>query len=147
VTDTAKPELDPRFVAGVDLLRRSGMRTFRVGYSDEADGDPVVWYAVGTWGLDPRTRRPLPVGGRISHEAAASIHPVQAVLRLCEQVIDGGTCAHCGKRTVFSPDVDSTFEQMLTAGLEGCLYAWDPELATFRRGCEGDDPPTPTDRS
>jgi len=22
----------------------------------------------------------------------------------------------------------------------GCVYAWDPELSTFRRGCEGDAP-------
>lgn len=124
--------LDPRFVAGVEMLGRTGAKDFRVGWSDEADGPPTVWYAVATWGghPDPRIGR--------GAEAAGALNPVAAVMRLCERVIDGGTCAHCGQLTIFddNPD-DSPFQSLLEA--MGCVYAWDPELRTFRRGCEGND--------
>ena len=126
MTTHDSPITDPRFLAAVKLLERTGATGFRIGYSDEDDGPPVVWYACGTW--------------RGGAEAAASLDPLQAVLRLCEQVIDGGHCAHCGQPTIFDPDmpmgspVDELLDRM------GCRYAWDPELETFRRGCEGSAP-------
>jgi len=112
---------EPRFVAGVDLLRRMGARQFRVGYSDPAEGDPVVWYAVGVW----------PGQG----EAAGALDPVTAVMRLCEQAMDGGTCQHCHRPAIFIVDMEAgaLLEAM------GCVTAFDPELATFRRGCAGGD--------
>lgn len=130
---TDRAVADPKFLAGVKLLERTGARSFRVGYSDPDEGEPVVWYATCEWGLDPSTGRPLPKGGRIRHEAAGGMNGLDAVLRLCEQVIDGGECTHCGQRTIFLPDPDPAgpLEAM------GCLYQWDPELATFRRSCEG----------
>lgn len=124
--------LDPRFLAATKLIERTGARSFRVGYSHEDDGEPIVWYATATWGIGT-DGRPLPRGGRERHEAAGAINPVQAVLRLCEVVIDGGECAHCGDRTIFVPDTDTALLDRI-----GCVYAWDPELETFRRGCEGD---------
>lgn len=36
---------------------------------------------------------------------------------------------------VFVEDTDTTLLDRI-----GCVYAWDPELAMFRRGCEGDTP-------
>lgn len=128
---TTDPTLDPRFVAGVDLLGRTGARDFRIGWSHEDDGPPTVWYAVATWKghRDPR----------IGHgaEAAGALNPTAAVMRLCERVIDGGECAHCGQLTIFDDNPgDSPFDTLLEA--MGCVYAWDPELRTFRRGCEGD---------
>jgi len=77
--------------------------------------------------------------GATGYEVAASLSPVEAVLRLCEQLIDGGQCRHCGQNTIFDPDPPS--EDHLTELLDrmGCRYAWDPELATFRRSCEGAD--------
>jgi len=127
-----KPTDDPRFIAGVKLLERTGARSFRVGYSDEDDGDPTVWYACATWGMSPQGR-PLPKGGRAWHEAAAGLDPLTAVMRLCERVIDGGECTHCHLPTIFVADTDTALLDRI-----GCVYAWDPELATFRRGCEGD---------
>ena len=110
---------DPRFIAGVDLLRRTGAKTFRVGYTDEDHGPPVVWYAVAEWTQ--------------GEEADAALDPVTAVLRLCERVIDGGECQHCHRRTIFVADTDTELFDLV-----GCVYAWDPELSTFRRSCEGD---------
>lgn len=110
-------------VAGVGLIGRTGARNIRIGYSDEADGIPVVWYATAAW------KRP---GGEY-HEAAGGMSPTAAVLRLCELIIDGGECAHCHRPTIFVPDSDTSLVDLI-----GCVYAWDPELRLFRRGCEGD---------
>jgi hypothetical protein len=55
------------------------------------------------------------------------------VLRLCAQVVDGGRCTHCRRPTGLSEDLDAMPLDRLV-----CWYQWDPELATFRRGCEGD---------
>jgi hypothetical protein len=115
----------PKMLAAVQLLRRTGMQTYRIGYSDEGDGPPIVWYAVAEW-----------TGDRA--EAAAALDPTTATLRLCEQVIDGGQCTHCKRLTIFDDNPqDSPFDALLDA--MGCVYAWDPELSTFRRGCEGDE--------
>jgi hypothetical protein len=122
-----EPTIDsPKLLAAVKLLERTGAQTYRTGYSDEEDGAPTVWYAVAQW---PGNKA----------EAAASLDPVQATLRLCELVIDGGTCTHCGQVTIFDPDPPG--DDVLTEMLDrmGCRYAWDPELSTFRRSCEGDD--------
>lgn len=57
-------------------------------------------------------------------------------MRLCEQLIDGGTCAHCYQLTIFDENPsDGPFDDLLS--MMGCVYAWDPELSTFRRSCEG----------
>lgn len=116
---------DPRLVAGMQLLGRTGAAEVQIRYSD--DEQPVVWFAVGTW------RR----NGREKHEAAAALDPVRAVLRLCEQVIDGGACAWCKRPAGFIADdpadvADSPVDRLV------CWYQWDPELSTFRRSCEGD---------
>lgn len=122
--------LDPKFIAGVELIQRTGAKDFRVGWSDEDDGPPTVWYAVATYKRPAGTPRWTP------GEAAAALDPVRAVLRLCEQLIDGGTCAHCHRPTIFDDNpTDTPIDDLLDA--MGCVYAWDPELKTFRRGCEG----------
>jgi hypothetical protein len=128
------PIEDPRFLAAVKMIERTGARAFRIGYSPEDDGEPTVWYATATWYV--RNGRPVADArgaATLSHEAAAAIDPLNALLRLCAQVIDGGECAHCHLPTIFVEDTDtSILDQM------GCVYAYDPELQTFRRSCEGE---------
>lgn len=131
MTDITDPTLDPRFLAGVQLLERTGAHSFRIGYSPDDDGPPTVWYAVATW--EQRAAGGYRVKGTGRSEAAAAMDGTTAVLRLCEQVIDGGDCTHCGRRTIFVADTDTDLLDEL-----GCVYSWDPELATFRRGCEGE---------
>lgn len=65
------PEDDRKLVAAITALRRGGARKFQLRYSD--DEDPVVWMAI------------VEVAGG-GHEVAASLHPVRAVLRLCERL-------------------------------------------------------------
>ena len=109
----------PKFIGGIEMLKRTGMTNFRIGYSHDDDGPPVIWHVTGTW--------------RKASECAAAGDPVEAVMRLCELVVDGGQCSHCTKPTILvhdSVDPGQMLESM------GCVYAWDPELKTFRRGCE-----------
>jgi hypothetical protein len=116
-------ELDPRFIAGIDLIGRTGARQYQVRYSD--DELPVVWFCVAIYGQ----------GKKQIFETAAAADPVEAVLRLCTQLIDGAQCTHCKKATVFYATHD---EQPIALDKLFCNYQWDPELKTFRRSCEGD---------
>jgi hypothetical protein len=111
--------LDPMLTGGIDLLRRTGLTALRISYSPDDDGPPVIWHATGTW--------------EAGSEAAAAMTPLVAVMRLCEQVIDGGHCEHCGRGTMFTHDT-LDFGPLLPAVT--CIWAWDPELKVFRRGCE-----------
>lgn len=115
--------LDPRFLAGVDLLKRTGSRDFRIGWSPEEDGEPTVWYVVATWD-HPQ------VG--TGAETMSALDPTTAVLRLCEKAVEGGRCAHCGKLTIFV--ADSAVNDGRTR-LDRCAYVWDVDSVTFRRGC------------
>jgi hypothetical protein len=121
-------DMDPRAMAGVDMLRRTGAQSFQLRYSD--DEEPVVWVAVAAYSaVNPLT------GKQAEHyECAGALNPTAAIMRLCEQLIDGGTCQHCGRPTIFN--TDSQPGDLLNA--VGCVYAYDPELKTFRRDCEGD---------
>lgn len=107
---------DPRMIPAVEMLRRTGAEEFQIRYCEEEQ--PVIWMAVGRW------------GGR--WETGAGMEPLTAVFRLCDQVIDGGQCMHCKRTTGFVPDLDTPPLDDLV-----CWYQWDPELVTFRRGCEG----------
>jgi hypothetical protein len=106
-------------VAGVELIGRTGARETQIRYSD--DEQPTVWFAVALYDGD-------------RFETAAAPEPVRAVLRLCEQLVDGGTCTRCNRPAGFEPD--SIDEMPLDRVV--CWYQYDPELRRFRRGCEGD---------
>jgi hypothetical protein len=129
--------MDPRMTAGIDLLRRTGAKQVQLRYSD--DEEPTVWMAVVEWRVDPSRGVPVAEGEvespQVGYDAAAAVgSPVLAVLRLCERVISGPSrCVHCQCPARF----DATLEDHV-GDEEFCWYQWDPELATFRRGCEGD---------
>jgi hypothetical protein len=106
---------EKQLTAAVDLLGRTGAAEVRIWYCDE-EKPPVVWICAGQW------------SGR--WQCAAAMGPLGAVFRLCDEVIDGGACTHCHRPTGFTPDLDAMPMDDLV-----CWYQWDPELATFRRGC------------
>jgi hypothetical protein len=116
-------ELEPRLLAMVDLLTRTGATRFDLGYDD---GDTIegrcIWLAAATYGDQ--------------WEVGAAQHPVMAVQRLVEQLLDGATCTHCHRPTGVVHDIEPT----PVLDLLVCVHQWDPELATYRRGCEGDHP-------
>lgn len=128
-TDRAQPEppadLDPRFLGALDMLGRTGAATVQVRYSDE--DQPAVWFVVAGY---------TSIDGPTVWEVGAGLDPLVAAVRCATEVVDGAICVHCHKPTA----LDETFSPM--EGLDHliCWYAWDPELARFRRSCEGDHP-------
>jgi hypothetical protein len=106
---------DPRLPAAVELLGRTGAEEFQLRFSPE-DDLPITWTALARW--------------KDRWECAASMDPLKAVFRLCDEVIDGGQCTHCHKPSGFSEDIDGMPLNQFV-----CWYQWDPELLTFRRGC------------
>ena len=69
------------------------------------------------------------------HEAAGAMTPLEAVLRLLDELVDGGTCTHCRRPTGVSDD----WTHAVPLAEHICWYVFDPELRVFRRGWEGDD--------
>lgn len=138
----AEVELDPRFIGVVDLIGRCGASTFELRWSD--DQAPVVWMAIAGHRVDPHGRFLRGDGGvgRTVYQVHAALHPLPAVIGLGESLMDGGQCVHCGRPTGL--DTNLTAEPMPLPRLI-CWYQWDPELATFRRSCEGDSPPVSGD--
>ena len=117
------PAEKDRLLAALDFIRRTGARSIQIRYSD--DEPPVVWFVVAEYdGRSPH--------GAEGHEVDASLSPVRAALRLCERLADGGRCAHCQRPTGLEPD---SLDAMPLDELV-CWYQYDPELKTFRRGCE-----------
>jgi len=113
---------DPRLMAAVDLIGRTGAESFRIQFADEEE--PVVWFAVASWKRD----------GKEVYDAGAGMDARMAIFRLCDQVIDGGQCQHCNRPTGFEESADPMPLNELV-----CWYQYDPELKTFRRGCEGNE--------
>jgi hypothetical protein len=107
-----------RLVGLTEMLGRTGAASAQFRFSD--DEQPVVWMAVALY-----------PGGR--WEVAAGHGPIEAGERLCEQVVDGGVCTHCQRPTMFDPDPAGASPIDVVV----CAYRWDPELATYRRSCEG----------
>lgn len=125
-------EMDPRFVAGLDLIRRTGALQVQVRWSD--DEEPHVWFVTARHNFGP-DRHPRPEGepGTVHWSVAAALHPLGAVFALLEELVDGSFCVHCQRPTGVTDEVEGMpLDQVF------CWYVFDPELKTYRRGCEGD---------
>lgn len=113
---------EPFFLACVDMIGRSGAKTWELRYSEpEHKGSPVVWVAIAGY----------TTGGKWAHLVECSLNPTQAAFKLLEEALDGGTCQHCEKPA----GITEHFRGMPVPEAI-CWYQFDPELATFRRGCE-----------
>lgn len=133
VFETNSPKVsveDPRYIAAIDLVRRNGAKEIQLRYDDEQN--PIVWVAVAGFSvIDGKIGQ----RGKINaHQVGAGLTPLNSVFSLCHACLDRhGFCAHCGRNTMF----DEIFEEHPTQNFY-CWYQWDPELQTFRRGCEGE---------
>lgn len=112
---------DPRIPALIEMLGRTGAGEFQLRFSD--DEEPVIWMAAARW--------------HDHWEATAAITPYRAMFRLAESVMDGGMCTHCDRPTAID-DRSERDPLMEASEVMICWYRWDPELATFRRSCEGE---------
>lgn len=122
------PTLHPQFLAGLDMIRRTGARSVQVRYQD--DEEPTVWMVVAEHVVGGG--RPLPRGkpGRQTFTVGAGLTPQAAATDCCALLIDGGLCAHCGNVAVFD-DGGGVFAMPGT-----CWTKWDPDSASYRRSCE-----------
>jgi hypothetical protein len=131
IFETNDPEVtmrDPRYVGAIDLVRRNGAREIQLRYDDEQK--PIVWIAVA--GFSIIKGKPSGRGKINAHQVGGGFDPLTAIFALCHACLDRhGFCMHCGQATMF----DETFEVQPIDFY--CWYQWDPELQTFRRGCEG----------
>lgn len=109
---------EPLLAAGIDLIGRTGAKNIQLRYSD--DPGPLIWIADAEW-----------KEGRL---CGAGFTPADAVFVLCENAVDGGHCAHCGRPS----GVTENWEEDMPAAHVVCWYVFDPETQKFRRSCEGD---------
>lgn len=125
VDDNPYESDDPRINAVVDMIRRTGAAETQLRCCDQQQ--PEVWIAVVKHRVGP-DGRPRPHGPINSWETAAGHDPLEAMLRLCEQLIDGGTCAHCAKPTMFygTETVATPFDEPF------CITQWDPPKSGSR---------------
>lgn len=107
-----------RIAAFADMIGRTGAKRLEVRFSEpEAEGDRLVWLCVADYGD--------------RWDAAAGRSPGHAAERLLDQLLDGGICQHCGKTTAVHHEPNPPPMSNV------CWYAYDPELNTYRRACEG----------
>ena len=126
---------DPRFAAAAKLIGRTGARSFEIRYDEgETKKQPTVWMAIGEWSI--KNGRPVAKGGEQRFEAAAGMDPLTAVLRLLDEMIDGGQCTHCDRPT----GITDHWQTPMPLSDSVCWYTWDPELEEYRRSCEGAAP-------
>jgi hypothetical protein len=125
----AQPEMDPRMVAGIKLIERTGARQVQIRYSD--DEQPVVWMAVGRWSVG-EDGVPVASGGREHYEVMAATDPAKAVMRLADQMIDGGLCPNCHQVTTVVHDERGWPLDHVT-----CAWTYSAERHAYVRGCDG----------
>lgn len=125
------PGEDPRIPAAITLLGNTQARGVSIGYVDPEDEpglEAIVWYAQASW-----TTTRNGEAGRMYH-AGGGMTPWEALYGLLEKVMDGGTCAHCGK----TAGVEEDFSALLPLPEHVCWWVFDPETKLFRRSCEGE---------
>lgn len=123
-----------RFVAVVDMIRRTGALQFQIRHDEPDLLDPgqVVWIALAQHNVRGGMPQPVDAPGVLVWSVGAGLSPLAAVHALAERLIDGGTCAHCGRPSSFDPSDDP----MSMPGV--CTTSYDPELRVCRRECAAD---------
>jgi hypothetical protein len=150
--DDVPPDLNkeinhPAFRAGLNLLARTGAGGFQLRCSQ--DDDPMVWVTLARY-RNPQYNNLYVLPGSASSssngteaqefffEAACGFTPMQAVMRLCDQILIGSSCAHCQKMVIFQTynTVDVTLPpKMARADPESCVLAWDDASQQFQPEC------------
>jgi hypothetical protein len=78
------------------------------------------------------------VGKEPRYVVGAGMHPVNAILDLLDELIDGGICVNCGRATAFD-GADLLLKGPLPNVIEGipaCWITYDADAAKYVRDCE-----------
>lgn len=118
MSDGQKPALKLSTLGLLEFFQGTGLESFRIGYTDESEGLPIVWWVSGRW-----------KGNR--GEADAALTPDVAVERLAERVLDGGLCMNCHRPTMLvlaSDDADDMIASAERFGIgDSCFVTWNGE--------------------
>jgi len=114
---------DPKLIAGVEMIGRTGSVSFHISYDDRDEHVPTFWVAIAEHGTSKGPH----------HTLGAGFDPLSAVMKLCSALVDGGRCRYCHKPTAFDEDFTGPDfgEQLL------CWYKYDETKKSFVRSCEG----------
>jgi hypothetical protein len=127
--DAASPEMKARVVAATEVVARTGASSVTLRFSDpdeDEDGGPTVWIAISTHRQ----------GEREVCSVAAGLNPLAALYRLCDELVDGGMCAKCGRPTAFIQDESGGPMPRKIEGREVCWTSWDAPSEKFMRDCD-----------
>jgi len=120
---------DPRYRAAIELIERVGAREIQLRYDDVQH--PIVWVCTAAFSIIDG--KPAGRGKINAYQAGGGLDPLEALFALCRMCLDRrGRCVHCDRNTMF----DENFSPQPLESFY-CWYQWDPEIKTFRRGCEG----------
>jgi hypothetical protein len=132
--DLMRDRFDDFVVACIEMIGRTGATDFQMRYHD--DEQPTVWIALATYhGVLENVHLKAGVATTTQHQVAAGLTPASAAMSLLETLVDGGVCEWCHRPTAITEDLD---HPTVPGMPDMCWYQYDPELRTFRRGCEGD---------
>jgi len=146
MTDENPPRAEemqhPAFVAGLNLISRTGAGRFQLRCSVE--DEPPVWLSVVQFANSPVNAAGLSSNGStvpdVFYETASGLGPLESVMRLCDQVLAGSTCGHC-ERPILFQIFQTTNIETLTDSLdpEFCVMAWSPLAEQFQPACQRGD--------
>lgn len=120
-------QMDPRFLPAVDVVKRTGAREFQMRWSD--DEHPTVWIA--TAGYSSIDGTPRSTGKINAWKIGAGLDPLRALFALCDSVVDGATCAHCGRPAGFIAATQETIGDRVI-----CWWLWDAETNRYVQQCQ-----------
>jgi len=113
----ALENVSKKLAAGMEVIGRTGAEFTQVRFCDE--DEPTLWMAYARY----------PDGGQ---QVAAALDLEEAVMRLCAQLINGGSCRHCHRGTGFTPRGLTTAVLDLS---DICLTFWDDDAQAFTQAC------------
>jgi hypothetical protein len=120
--------MDDSFLAAcIDMAQRCGAREWQIRYSD--DSEPVLWLAYCLCRTEDSPQMVAQVAGGMSAEDAA--------FRLCERLVDGGLCTHCGKPSgLLEVEDTGPLTDVLSRAI--CWYRYSAPMKRFRPACRAD---------
>lgn len=123
----------PSYVIGlVDIIKRTGAYSMQIREVDTPP--PTVWCVVSEHYLDAEGRPTHDTTNDHAIEAAASPYVGVALQRLVAQLLDGGTCAHCNRPTIFHEDPDHEPEPWMR--LVSCPVFWHDASGAYVLECQ-----------
>lgn len=137
------PELNhPAFMAGLNLLSRTGAGAIQIRCSD--DDEPVVWMIVVQYRNSIENLVAVASNGssppEYFYETACGQGPIEAVMRLCSEVLAGSTCSFCDREVRF--EVLNTVDVVAASqplDPDTCVVAWDNSQSQFLPSCRSWD--------